>query len=362
MIVKNEAPVIARCLASARPFIDHWIIVDTGSTDGTQQRVRECLEGIPGELHQRPWRDFSHNRNQALKLAGGAADYLLFIDADELLAGAPELRRTTLVADAYHLRCEDAGTSYARCALVAARLPWRWQGVVHEFLVCDRTFTIDTLAAPRIVVSHDGARSRDASTYLRDAALLEESVRGDPDNTRNVFYLAQSYRDAGDLERSRDWYARRAAMGGWDEEVWFALYQIALLEERIGCDAAVVSASYLRAFQYRPMRAEPLVQLARYHRLRGEHALAFVYAGHAATVPRPPDLLFVDEAVYAWRALDELSISAFYVGRHADGRAAVSTLLGDLRIPPAERSRILANAAFYGVTPRLQSIGESTPL
>src|SRR5262245_60818994 len=86
MIAKNEAPVIARCLASARPFIDHWIIVDTGSTDGTQQRVRECLQGIPGELHERPWRDFSHNRNQALELAGGAADYLLFIDADELLA------------------------------------------------------------------------------------------------------------------------------------------------------------------------------------------------------------------------------------------------------------------------------------
>ena len=36
MIVRNEAPVIRRCLASVLPIIDYWAIVDTGSTDGTQ--------------------------------------------------------------------------------------------------------------------------------------------------------------------------------------------------------------------------------------------------------------------------------------------------------------------------------------
>ena len=39
MIVKNEAHVIARCLASVRPIIDYWVIVDTGSTDGTQDAI-----------------------------------------------------------------------------------------------------------------------------------------------------------------------------------------------------------------------------------------------------------------------------------------------------------------------------------
>ena len=32
MIVKNEAHVIERCLASVLPLIDKWSIVDTGST------------------------------------------------------------------------------------------------------------------------------------------------------------------------------------------------------------------------------------------------------------------------------------------------------------------------------------------
>ena len=41
MIVRNEAPVIGRCLDSERPEIDGWLIVDTGSNDGTQDLVRE---------------------------------------------------------------------------------------------------------------------------------------------------------------------------------------------------------------------------------------------------------------------------------------------------------------------------------
>src|SRR5258708_9713159 len=85
MIVKNEAPVIRRCLDSVRPLIDHWVIVDTGSTDGTRDIIRDCLRDVPGELHERPWKNFAHNRNEALALARGHGDYVFLIDADEVL-------------------------------------------------------------------------------------------------------------------------------------------------------------------------------------------------------------------------------------------------------------------------------------
>jgi len=68
MIVKSESAVIERCLASVRNHIDAWVIVDTGSTDDTKDKIRKSLAGIPGALHEtargatlaaiaaRPWR------------------------------------------------------------------------------------------------------------------------------------------------------------------------------------------------------------------------------------------------------------------------------------------------------------------
>src|SRR5262249_20780231 len=101
MIVKDEAPVILRCLESVRPIIDYWIIVDTGSADGTQELVQKYLQDVPGELHQRQWVDFAHNRNEALALAKDHADYTLIIDADDVLELAPGFELPHLDADSY---------------------------------------------------------------------------------------------------------------------------------------------------------------------------------------------------------------------------------------------------------------------
>ena len=46
--------------------------------------------GIHGELHERPWRDFGHNRSEALTLAQGRGDYIWVIDADDILVGTPD--------------------------------------------------------------------------------------------------------------------------------------------------------------------------------------------------------------------------------------------------------------------------------
>jgi glycosyltransferase involved in cell wall biosynthesis len=104
MIVKNEAPVIARCLASLRPIIDYWVIVDTGSTDGTQDKIRTLMADLPGELHERPWRDFAHNRTEALELARPHGEYVLIIDADDVLEFEPQFKMPALQKDSYMLR------------------------------------------------------------------------------------------------------------------------------------------------------------------------------------------------------------------------------------------------------------------
>jgi glycosyltransferase involved in cell wall biosynthesis len=350
MIVKDEAAVITRCLASVKPWIDHWVIVDTGSTDGTQEIVREFMRDVPGELHERPWRNFSHNRNEALELARSHGDYVLFIDADETLRVPQGFSWPQLGDDAYRFRCEYSGWTYERNALAATRLRWRWEGVLHEYLTSDQPHRWSLLPGPVLVISHDGARGRDPETYQRDIEVLERAVRDDPGNARYMFYLAQSYRDAGRIEQAAERYRQRAGMAGWEEERWFAAFQVAVLSERLAVSPAEVSQLYLSAYQSRPNRAEPLCELARYHRTRGEFALAHLYARQAAAIPYPSDSLFVDAAVYGWRALDEVAVAAFYVeGARAEGRAALEKLWSEGRFPETERARMSVNRDFYGM-------------
>ena len=94
-------------------------------------------------------------------------------------------------------------------------------------------------------------------------------------------------------------------------------------------------------------RAEPLVQLARWHRARLEWPLALMFARLAVATPRPPDQLFVEDAVYAWRALDELSIAAWHAGARDEGKRAAERLVAEKRFPPSERERIEKNLTWY---------------
>jgi glycosyltransferase involved in cell wall biosynthesis len=104
IIVRSEAHIIHELLDSVAPHIRSWVIADTGSNDGTQDLIRNHTArlGIPGELYERPWRNFGHNRIEALDLAHGQGDYRWVIDADHMNVGTLDFDR--LGADIYWLR------------------------------------------------------------------------------------------------------------------------------------------------------------------------------------------------------------------------------------------------------------------
>ncbi len=346
MIVRDEAHVIERCLASVRPFIDHWVIVDTGSVDDTPDLIRTALDGIPGELHHRPWRNFGHNRTEALNLARAHGDYLLFIDADETLGADAGATWPRLDGPAYSLEARYAELSYDRVSLVSSALPWRWEGVLHEYLEAGQPVTQPRIPGFWIEVRPDGARSSDPKKFEKDAAVLLAALRDEPHNRRYVFYLAQSWRDCGQLELARQHYRQRAGMGGWDEEVWYCLYEVARLSERLGDSHENIVAAYLNAYQARPQRAETLVALAAYLRGRSEWHNIYLFARTAVETPLTTDRLFVDLSAYQWRGKDELALAAFYTGRKGEAQRLWHELLLNPEIPPVERLRIENNTRF----------------
>jgi len=367
MIVRDEAHCITELMDGVAASIDYWVIVDTGSNDGTQELIRQWMaeRAIPGELHERPWIDFGHNRTEALALAQGFCDYIWVMDADDCVEGSIPFNR--LQADVYTMRLND-GTLYWRRQLFRSGLPWRYVGAVHETADCAVPFSEERLDGPYTIQSRRlGARNNDPNKYLRDAEILLAEHERDPSNPRTLFYLAQSYAWAGEHEQALRWFTRRSEHSGWDEEDHIALMRLAEAMNESGRPWPDVQDAYLRAWNQRPCRAEPLHALAYFHRQQGNYPLAHLFARQAARTPFPDgESLFVQADVYAWRARDEQAVCASWIGQLDEALAIWDDLLTRRDLPDDDRRRITANrdavAQQCGYRPPSDVINVDQPL
>ncbi len=341
MIVKNERHVIQRCLESVKPIIDYWIVVDTGSDDGTQEIIREFLKDIPGELHERPWVDFAYNRNEALKLGKDKADYLLFIDADERLVFSDAFRKDALDKDLYMFHVQDGRTVFCRQQLARSSLDWEWKGVLHEQLISTQPGTCEILEGVVNICRHDGHRSQSPLKFQKDIATLEAALREDPGNLRYRFFLAQTYRVIKQTEQSLRQYQKFVEMGGKDQMGFWARYQIGCLQECLNADPSVIIKAYTDAHHNRPWRVEPLSRLACYFLRRGDFLMGYLVASQALSIPPSTDTLFVETWMYDYWLRFQKLICASGIGRAEEVLADCKILLSNTRLPSSVRESVL---------------------
>jgi len=315
MIVRNESRVIRRCLESILPIIDYWIICDTGSTDDTMDIIRNVLSKVPGELHQDEWRNFAWNRNRYLEHARGKTEYVLVMDADQVLM-QKDFDPAQLRLDAYHcaIRYHDLEHGFIKVFRPEAA---SYAGVIHNYV--NTTGNIGHLESLVFQDLHDGHRSRNYQEKLRrDIDVLEEAVTGEEDKPRYTYYLAQTYREAGRHEQAAETYLRRAAMGGWEEEVWSSLYNAGRCYQALKRFDETLT-QYLKAFDFRPSRAEPLYRAAEYARNEKRYHTGFMLIRRSLDIPWPSnDILFVETPVYRYLRHFEFVILAYWTGNYAE--------------------------------------------
>lgn len=88
ILTLNESKRIENCIRSAK-FADQIIVVDSGSTDGTQDLART----LGAQVYEYPdWKGFGVQRNRLLEHVCG--EYIFFLDADEEIT--PALRNEIL--------------------------------------------------------------------------------------------------------------------------------------------------------------------------------------------------------------------------------------------------------------------------
>lgn len=350
MIVKDEEAILQRCLESLAPEIGHWVVCDTGSSDGTRDLVRSFFAraGIPGSLHEIPFVDFGTTRNRALELCRqepAEFDYILLCDADMELQVEDPGYRERLRAAAY-LVPQRNDLTYVNVRLLRRDVSASYVGATHEYLSTpEPPERLEGLS----FFDHACGSSRSEKTE-RDLRLLAASLEESPDDPRSLFYLAQTFFDAGRHAEAVHAFERRIAAGGWEEEVWYARYRLALCRKALG-DVPGFVAGCLDAYSSRPWRAEPLAQLARHYRETGQSDACLAICEIGSTIPWPSsDRLFVEDRAHTTAFAEETSISGYYSalpGRRAKGRQVCFALAVDRRAPEGIRRTARGNSLFY---------------
>ncbi len=344
MIVKNESRVIERCLSSVRKYIDSWVIVDTGSTDGTQEIIRNTLKGIPGELHERPWVDFAYNRNEAMQLARGRGDYLLFIDADEVFLLEKGFF-PPLDQDCYHAVNHLNQTESLRLFLVKQGIHWHWKGVLYEEIFSPQARAGKVLDGAVIVsTSKDGSRSRDPQKSEKDIQIMEKVLSKEPNNTRMLNFLALAYEATGKNKQALACHEKRAKLGGCSQEIYYCHLRSAVLKAKLDWPMEMVIQSFMKAYYMQPSRAEPQGYLADYMIKRENYLMGYLLASSSLSIPYPKEKYRVEFGIYKWGRLVQVAECAWRIGRIGETYEAIQRLLAMKDLPSDIREPMKKNS------------------
>ena len=238
VIVKNEEKNIRQWLQCMEQLADEMIVVDTGSTDATQEIVRQST----AKLYDFPWQqDFAAAKNFALSKAHGS--WIAFLDADEYFS-EDSIRKLPGLLRKIHPQVKIAGIM---CRLVnidpqdrnrfigattQLRLfrnlsTLRYRGKVHEALDVPKNRMIELVKEIEII--HTGYSAAVVQGKLkRNLKLLQQKIaeNGGKPTPRDCRYLMDCYYGLADYPKAIEYAERSLAQLAQMEDARMHLHMI----------------------------------------------------------------------------------------------------------------------------------------
>ena len=360
---KNEEHCIQNTLESVYKHIDYWVVCDTGSTDRTCEIVKNFFEekGIPGELHVDEWVGFDHNKSLMMGRAKDKTDYVLHLDADDLLINGLDFGKNDIGDDAYFMNVTRGTLKWMALIIFNNRLTWKFCGVAHTTIKCKEkeSFTTKDISNRNSYVSGEGIGSRafDPKKFLYDAEKLKkqffDTLLSDPDdlNSRSAFYTGQSYQDYGMLEEAIKWYRLYTKLDvTWFEEIFECNMRIAYCMMKLNYKLSDIESQMSLAINIEPDRAEPYYFMGKHCNEIGEYEKAYNYLRAAKSRDyksvKEKYRLFIQETMYGIYNNDELSVACFWSDRFDEGYKYLLEILNDERFS-SSKDRLLTNQKHF---------------
>ena len=298
MIVKNAGPDFERVLETYLQWIDRWTILDTGSTDGTQETVLRVLggSGKRGHLFEEPFVDFATSRNRCLELAGRSCTFLVMLDDTYQIESAASFRafletvRSDQYADSFTLFIQSGDLSYGSNRVLKAHKKLKYVFKIHEVVQENLSVMIPFEVAH--IIDHKSAymNARTKERAALDFRLLQASIEEEPEQPRHLIYMARTFAGQTDYKNAYKYYLRRvfhSVEGFLHEKVDAAFEAARLAHFYLNKPWPECEFLYHKVMELDPARPEPHYFIGCYHYLRGDKRAALPHFARAFKIGYP---------------------------------------------------------------------------
>lgn len=323
LMVKNEAERVSVTIDSVSGHIGDVIIYDTGSTDSTIDVVKSACQknGMKSHVFTGEFVDFAASRNRALELASDVrlsdgVTHVLFADSNDDVRGCDSLvsiieetnKDAYMVKQEWAYGCNPKSDVYYNYKVFKLGCGIHYKGRVHEWPHISSEHTTQTVSTCTLYQDRSYDAHKSVSRFPWDYAILKQEVSDNGDDTRSVFYLAQTCACMGRIDESIEYYTKRYHMmnGFWEERFHSCMRIYDMIEDKNDMTWIYNSLDVC-------IRVEPLLVLVEKMDRMRKYSDAYAWALMAVSVPYPSEcVLYVDSVAYEYKRYHWMSRVAFY--------------------------------------------------
>ena len=284
MIIKNGGDTLKSVLEENKKYIDKWTILDTGSTDGTQNVIKEVMNGKKGKLYEHPFDNFRESRNRCLDLSTKSCKYTVMLDDTYVIKN--DLRnflrvvRDDIFADSFSFIIVSQDVEYSSNRLVRTDLNLRFINKIHEIFEHNVSALIPKEESFIFDIQSDFMVKRTRERKEFDLRILLEMVEEEPDNPRHLYYVAQTYSSMENYEKAVEYFRKRIdhKVNGHTFEKLDAYFELArTLNFKMGRPIEEVKDLYLKSYELDTKLADSIYFIGINYYNRGDQANSYHY-------------------------------------------------------------------------------------
>lgn len=313
LMVKNEIPYVDKTIESCKDIVDILVVLDTGSNDGTPHHIYMLCEtlSIPVIVYEEPFVNYSVSRNKLLDLARDEGDYFLFLDSNDEIKGATELKKYILEQDEFDVlimkhildnnRRKGTREIITKVFLVnTKRKDIRYRYPIHEELIIKNPGKIVDIKDENIYMYQDRLKDKPSEPrFEKDLEILLGSLQHEPKNIRTLYYTAQTLCCMNKYEESLFFTHQIMMLIDYEEKLkdkhlWACLTHISnsliVLKEHLQDKAMkeYLHEGFRRLFYYaRNTRMEPFLLYGQFALLYERYDIAYIYISISCRYARP---------------------------------------------------------------------------